>query len=117
MKPYLCLVLITLSFAPQPRQSRLIAPPFVRTWTQLIGEDTEVIAVQNRVIYYRSHNGVGALDLVTGQRRWSCLANQWIGAAEIEGPTIYALVREEKSCVLTAISCKSGSWQKLGRID
>lgn len=52
----------------------LIQPPFVRKWTQLVGEQAFVVAVRERVIYYCSHTGVGALDLATGRRKWSSLS-------------------------------------------
>ncbi len=82
----LCLALVLLGTPPA-----LIRPPFVRVWTQVLGDNTAVIAVHNGVIYASSDHGIVALDLVTGAQKWSILPTCRIRAAAFQGNALYAL--------------------------
>jgi hypothetical protein len=97
-------------------RNRLIEPPFVRKWTQSLGDGAFVMAVRDGAIYYGSEKGLGALDLATGERRWSSLANQWIAAGAMQGRTLFAISQGEKTSELVAINIDSRQPRPLARL-
>jgi outer membrane protein assembly factor BamB len=99
-----------------PIRPMLPEPPFVRKWSQLAGDQASVVGVREGVVYYRSHDGVGALDLQTGLRRWSALSKQWIAAAALQGRTLYALSQTEKAAALVAVDLETQQPRTLARL-
>lgn len=108
-------ILISLGFAllALGKTPPLIQPSFLRNWTQVTGDNTSVIAVQNKVIYYRSSKGIGALDLVSGQKKWSALPHQRFWDAALQGKTLYAVTRENSA--LFALDIESGQSRILAK--
>jgi len=94
--------------AAEPAPATLIAPPFVRQWTTLVGDQAYVIDVQDGKIYYGGHDGVGALDLATGKRQWGALTGQVVNAAILQGQVIYAIVSDDNHSILYALDSKGG---------
>ena len=90
----------------------LVAPPFVRQWTQFLGDGVSVIAGEKGTLYYQCRAGVGALDLATGTKRWSSLAGQQVGSACFRTGTLYALVEGN---TLYAINAGTGNTRLLQR--
>ncbi|MBB6049944.1 PQQ-binding-like beta-propeller repeat protein [Armatimonas rosea] len=84
----------------------LTAPPFVRQWTQFLGDGVSVIAGEKGTLYYKSWQEVAALDLATGGKKWSCLAGQRVGSTCLRTGTLYALVAGKD---LYAIDAGTGS--------
>src|SRR5438128_496363 len=95
---------------------RLMRPPFVRRWTQAVGDDAVVIAVHGGSVYYRSHSGIGALALATGQPRWRSLANRWVAAAVLQDRTLYAIWQGEKGGALAAVDAELGRARTLSSV-
>ena len=110
---WIVLVLLILALSPPATGQTLVEPPFVRQWTALVGENATVIAVRVGVIFYYSKEGVGALDLTTGQRKWSSLAHIVIPAAKLKDQTIYAIAQGEKNSTLEAIDIATGQARTL----
>jgi outer membrane protein assembly factor BamB len=93
-----------------------IEPPFVRKWTQRVGDQAVVVAVAEGLVYYGSQKGVGALDLATGDRRWSRLDDQWIVTAAIRDRTLYAIAEKEEKPALVAVDLDSRQTRTLARL-
>jgi outer membrane protein assembly factor BamB len=89
--------LLVLCWSPQTAEPKLIEPPFVRKWTALTGDNTAVIAVREGVVYYRSNDGVGAINLATGQQKWRWLKNAWIPSAALQGNRLYAIANSKSN--------------------
>src|SRR5579871_1479427 len=109
MKVSLLLLIALLAISPsrQATAPGLIEPPFVRKWTQWVGNQAVVIAVRDGVVYYRSTAGLGTLDLVTGERKWQSFPGRWIGPAAIQGQSIYAIARTKEAGDLVAVDIET----------
>lgn len=110
--PILVGVLLLFGTRPAGAQS-LAAPPYVRQWTQVLGEGASVIAVEKGTLYYQSWQEVGAIDLATGVKKWSCLAGQRAGSVCLREDTLYALVDGKQ---LYAINTTTGTPRLLPRV-
>ncbi|HLK58175.1 MAG TPA: PQQ-binding-like beta-propeller repeat protein [Chthonomonadaceae bacterium] len=97
--------------APKPD-----APSLVRKWTQPVGGNASVVAVKEGVVYYRGYDGVGALDIVTGQRKWNSLSDQWVPAAALQGHVLYVLAETEKTTALETVDIATGRSWTLARL-
>jgi outer membrane protein assembly factor BamB len=121
MRLLLCLLFAALlaGNTGEQRHSRisLVEPPFVRKWTQMVGDDASLIAVRDGLVYYRSHDGVGALDLSTGRRIWGFPAKQRITAGALQGRTLYAISQTATTVSLVAIDIVSHRSRTLARLS
>jgi len=113
---FIATVLLCLGLMPRGMGQKLAEPPFVRKWTVRTGDNVVVIAVREGVVYYRGHEGLGAIDLATGERKWRCLAEMSSPAAALQGTNLYALVQTEKKSTLQVINCTSGKARMLASL-
>ncbi|WP_395146320.1 PQQ-binding-like beta-propeller repeat protein [Armatimonas sp.] len=104
-------ILLLCDTRPAGAQS-LVAPPFVRQWTQFIGDGASVIAVEKGTLYYQSWQEVGAIDLATGAKKWSSFAKQKVDSICFRTGTLYALVEGN---ALYAINAGTGNPRLLQR--
>jgi outer membrane protein assembly factor BamB len=96
----------------------LAAPPFVRQWTQNVGDGAFVVLVEKGIVYYQCNDGVGAIDLATGNLLWKSLAGKRIVETKRIGRTLFALSPDEKRSTIYAVdkaTGKSDVWVKLPR--
>lgn len=101
-------ILLLCDTRPTGAQS-LAAPPFVRQWTQFLGDGVSVIAGEKGMLYYQCRAGVGALDLATGTKRWSSLAGQQVGSACFRTGTLYVLSTSQAADRLYAVEARTGA--------
>lgn len=102
----LLLVFMALCYALPTRAQSLAAPPFVRKWTQ---PDASVIAVEKGILYYGSRDGIGAIDLATGAKKWSCLTGQSIREACLREGILYVLSTTQAADRLYAVETRTGA--------
>lgn len=107
-------IAIALSWLPPAHARGIVQPPFVRHWTCFTDDGAYVVAVKNGIVYYRSNNGVGAVTLSTGQRRWTALSGQRNLDAKFVGKTLFVLVPETKT--VHAIAAETGKVRELARL-
>ncbi|WP_395094928.1 PQQ-binding-like beta-propeller repeat protein [Armatimonas sp.] len=90
----------------------LAAPPYVRQWTQFVGDGVHVMAIEKGTVYYQCRDGVVALNLATGTKKWSSLAGQWVADTCLRDGILYALVEGN---ALYAIDASTGTPRLLQR--
>ncbi|WP_309721795.1 PQQ-binding-like beta-propeller repeat protein [Armatimonas sp.] len=106
----LAAILLLCGTRPTGAQS-LAAPPFVRQWTQRVGDGAFVVFVEKDIVYYQCDDGVGAIALTTGELLWKSLAGKRIVETMRIGRTLFALVPGEKHSTIYALDMATGKSQ------
>ncbi|HET6383973.1 MAG TPA: PQQ-binding-like beta-propeller repeat protein [Armatimonadota bacterium] len=97
-------------------RSGLARPPFVRRWTVLSSDVPHIVAVRNGSVYYYGPEGLGAIDLASGQQRWLLPTVRPV-AAVLHGQTVYATVSAQSGAgFLEAVDLASRRMRVLASI-
>jgi len=94
----------------------LIAPPFVRKWTQDASGNPTFIAARGGRVYFFRDEDLYALDLDTGQSHWSGLEGQHVIDAALQDSTIFAITAEEKTNTLVAVDIATAQTRTLATL-
>lgn len=113
----LLLVFVALWCALPTRAQSLAAPPFVRQWTQFVGDGAFVVAVEKGTVYYQCQDGVGAIDLATGTKKWSSLAGKRIEVGQFQDGVLYALAPGDKTSTVYAVNASNGQADALVKVQ
>src|SRR5579871_2727308 len=118
MRILLCLLFVALLAPYAGAQSNaLVEPPFVRKWTQVVGDNANLIGVRNGLVYYSCNEGIGALDIATGKRNWNLPAKEGGMNGVLQGNTLYALSGTATATSLLAIDIDTHRSRILSRIS
>lgn len=109
--------LVISSFSARAVTNPLIEPPFVRQWTHLTGGNATFIAQRDGVIYYGSHNGLGAIYSTTGQQKWRALTGKGIASAVIHKDEIFAVIHFYNHAELVRVKINTRQSQFIARLQ
>ncbi|MDQ2985438.1 MAG: PQQ-binding-like beta-propeller repeat protein [Armatimonadota bacterium] len=95
-------------------QERLIEPPFHRAWTVWAGSRVQTFSARGGILYYFSEGGAGAVDLASGEPKWSRESDGFAMGGAINATGIHTVVYKDSSINLLRYDLSSGESRVLG---